>query len=395
MISRHNLTLIRVLCHPLTFRRYTRFVLLLGSALTIGIILAGAWVSIPHELSDNEILTSSLQDSFFFTFILLSTGEYDTSIQKGGERVVYGITIIIGILVVAVLIGIVTDTVSSAMQEIASGKTKIIEEGHTLVLGWNNSTVRLICQTAFLRRIWRQQNETLARRLLPWLRVQPTSPVAKNKIVLLSTWQDKAAVEETLAKAFAEFHISSRRTKLGRDVIVRVGDLTSTHDLIRVSAHKATSIAIMLTSMDASEAAHSAGRISNSATLRCLLALRSILFSQDLDAGNSFDPDLRIVVQLQERCDFIEVDSGSISTVTTSQQCLPKVLKILALYTFVDTVVIIVTVLTLILQAATFVGPNGQQTVFPMDVGAMINTVRGVGRSMKMLQVASLSKSWM
>ena len=38
---------------------------------------------------------------------------------------------------IAVLIGIVTDTVSATMEQLTAGKSKVVEENHTLVLGWN------------------------------------------------------------------------------------------------------------------------------------------------------------------------------------------------------------------------------------------------------------------
>ena len=66
---------------------------------------------------------------------------------------------------------------------------------------------------------------------------------------------------------------------------------------------------IMMTERDKEEQAQSmrdGGKpaIVNSATLRCLLSLRNLLFSNG-DIATTFTPDLRVVVQLQAPCPFI------------------------------------------------------------------------------------------
>ena len=123
----------------------------------------------------------------------------------------------------------------------------------------NESTVRVVCQIAFLRRQWRMQNETLLRRLFPFLRTKPTTPVAKHPVVILCSKPDatKANIDEVLGHALAARNISPKRTKLGWDIVVRIGDPTSVHDLIRVNAHKATSIMVMMTHHDHEEYEHS------------------------------------------------------------------------------------------------------------------------------------------
>ena len=39
-------------------------------------------------------------------------------------------------------------------------------------IGWNEATVRVVCQLAFLRRTFLVQNETWERTLFPWTRVK-------------------------------------------------------------------------------------------------------------------------------------------------------------------------------------------------------------------------------
>jgi len=119
-----------------------------------------------------------------------------------------------GLILGAVLIGFVSDYVTSVIDSIQEGHTKVCEEGHTLILGWNQSTIRIVVQIAFLRRAWRMQNETWARRAFPWLRVPPSSPVAKHPVVVLANNMSKAEMDEQLAAAMDARGISSKRTKV-------------------------------------------------------------------------------------------------------------------------------------------------------------------------------------
>ena len=43
-----------------------------------------------------------------------------------------------GMLVTALLLGIVGEAISDKVDEMKKGKSKVIEEGHTLILGWNS-----------------------------------------------------------------------------------------------------------------------------------------------------------------------------------------------------------------------------------------------------------------
>ena len=202
----------------------------------------------------------------------------------------------------AILIGFVSDTVTSVIGRIEEGQTKVIhggacrpssiskltptrlshpanqvcEVGHTLILGWNESTVRIVCQIAFLRRAWRVQNETIWRRLFPWTRVPPSSPVAKFPVVILANNIGKMEMDAQLGAAMAARGISPKRTKIGWDVVTRQGNPADVHDLIRVNAHKATSIITMVTVADEEEYTQSEKMVHNGATIRTVLALRHV-----------------------------------------------------------------------------------------------------------------------
>ena len=82
-------------------------------------------------------------------------GEADDSIDfytSPHFALVFLLAVFSGLGVFAALIGFVNDTVRSTIDGINEGQSKIAESGHTLILGWNESTVRVVCQIAFLRR---------------------------------------------------------------------------------------------------------------------------------------------------------------------------------------------------------------------------------------------------
>ena len=98
------------------------------------------------------------------------------------------------------------------------------------------------------------------------------------------------------------------------------GDPCNSHDLVRVAAHKATSVVIMMTDVDAAEADEE-GAIINSATIRTVLALRNTVYSNGGPAlaNKLFKKDLRVVVHLSGTCPFI---SGASFLAPAGHECL-------------------------------------------------------------------------
>lgn len=72
---------------------------------------------------------------------------------------------------------------------------------------------------------------------------------------------------------------------------------------MRVGAHTATSILVMLTEVDKEESGSSTGSTDHSASIRCVLALRNVITSNGFAKFNS---QLRIVVEMDSACAFIE-----------------------------------------------------------------------------------------
>ncbi len=283
------------------------FYLLLAVSAVLIFVLGLGWSMSTGE----DVLTG-----FYTAFQVIASGGNDDSLTATPVRIVYFFMVFSGLCVFSIFVGFITDYVSEFMTALSAGRTKVCEHGHTLLLGWNEATPRLVCQLAFLRRAWRVQNETWAKRLLPWRRVPPSTPVAAARIVLLSDPNDKhspdnkQAMDEALQEAFDERGILPSRTRIGWDVVCRTGDPTCMHDLLRVGARQAGAIVFMLTEKDEEGDADSGGYVLNGGTIAGLLTLRHLLLSADgVAASLREDRDLRVIVQLTAPSVHVEAAS--------------------------------------------------------------------------------------
>merc|ERR1719353_1654573 len=107
-------------------------------------------------------------------------------------------------MVFTVLIGFVNEMVSSTIDGINQGSSRICLTGHTLILGWNQATVRCVVQIAHLRAGFKAQNKSFTPRWLWWTRVKPSTTVAVAPIVVLCDSMSKAEMDAALSNALVE-----------------------------------------------------------------------------------------------------------------------------------------------------------------------------------------------
>ena len=303
--------------------------LLIIAAAIVTVILATMWVV---ASSEEEVSTQAILRKVFITIQVLTTGGYGIDLADSqGEKAVFLLGLISGLVMVAILLAIITEAFSARMAKIVEGKTKVVERGHTLILGWNESTIRIVCQIAFLRRGFLKQNETVLRTLFPWLRAIPSSPVAKAPVIVMADNLTKEEMDSRLGAALAERGINPRRTCIGWDVVCRVGNPHDPHDLIRVNAHEATAILITTTEKDIEMERKSGGKLKNGATIRTLLALRHVLYSNEHAMDTMDTRSIRIVSQFCRTCEYSD--------------------------------------------AATFVSPKGHRIVFNLDLNYFTNAL--------------------
>ena len=258
--------------------------------------------------------TDSVSDAIFLAVQMLSTGQYTDGIPTTGYRLLYFLMIFTGpTLIFAILIGFLNEGVSSFMDRLKDGRTNVHENHHTLILGWNEATPRVVVQAAFIRRQYQMLNEEKfwVLSLFPLLKIpftwlglleQPSTSIANNNIVLLCNNKTKEEMHTLIQNTLDERGIKASRTKIGQNIVCRVGDPTNVNDLLRVGADKASAILVQVTKSDEKEEADSQGRIQNGTTIRVALAARNTIFSHNGDANS----DLRIVLQMSNPSDYVD-----------------------------------------------------------------------------------------
>ena len=295
------------------------------------------------ESGDEELYGQTIADSIYMALQLIATGGFEDSIpDKVGLRWIFIVIIIFGFVIFATFVGFITDAFASFMGDLASGKTKVAASDHTLILGWNEATLRAVVQTSFLRRQYQMLNESRWTVLYYFsflvpvfgalgLLERPSTSLAVADIVIMDDTITKEEMHIRLEQTLAERGINPARTKLGKNIICRVGDPTNVNDLIRVGAYRASAILVMMTVKDTEEEDESDGKIFNGATLRTCLALRNVLFTNKYSEAHDINPDLRIVMQMLHPSEYVD--------------------------------------------AALFKHPNGQNVVIPMDLSVFLNSL--------------------
>jgi ion channel POLLUX/CASTOR len=154
-------------------------------------------------------------------------------------RLVATMSTLSGVFVVALLIGLVSSTIGDKIEDLRKGRSPVIDEGHTLILGYNEKVF------AILREL-REANSN-----------QKTA-----SIVILSE-TDKEEVENTVKERLEDMGPTR--------VVVRQGSPFSVHDLRKVGAARARSIIVL-----ADDAAEGGDDAQDMAAIKTLLALRRI-----------------------------------------------------------------------------------------------------------------------
>jgi len=164
-----------------------------------------------------------------------------------------------GMLIFALMIGIISEYIGDKVDELKKGKSRIIESDHTVILGWNDKSLAIIQQIALA-------NES----------------EGGGTIVVLAD-EDKDELESKLASAIQS--IENPLQLLGTEVIFRSGNPLMECELRRVSANTARSVvALSLDDLDPDEA--------DSNMVRQVMALKAF----DEFGGN----DCHVVVEVND-----------------------------------------------------------------------------------------------
>lgn len=153
-------------------------------------------------------------------------------------RLVAGAATLSGIIVVALLIGLVSDTVGEKLDDLRKGKTPVIDSNHTLIIGFSDKVFTII-------------NELIV-----------ANGNQKNPSIVILSETEKTTVEEALRERIPD----SGNTR----IVVRQGSAFLPADLRKVGADRAKSIIVL--------AADLGDQSSNSDlnAIKTILALRQI-----------------------------------------------------------------------------------------------------------------------
>jgi voltage-gated potassium channel Kch len=186
------------------------------------------------------------------SFIDKVWGAFSTILDKAkdatwGERIISILYWLITTAVTATIIGFVANAIGQAVTRLKSGKSAVIDSGHTLILGWSNRVFPILSELAIA-------NEN----------------VRKPKVVIFAN-QPREAMDEQIA---------SRVSNLGKlKVITRTGDVTNPGDLQRANVSGAKSIIIL----DADESG-------DATVVSTVLAVKSV----------NANPKTRIIAELDD-----------------------------------------------------------------------------------------------
>jgi Trk K+ transport system NAD-binding subunit len=130
-----------------------------------------------------------------------------------GFRAAMLVVTIGGVVIVASLIGIISGAFDSRVEELRKGRSRVLEQDHTLILGWNSKVFPIVSELCIA-------NESRRR----------------ATIVILAE-RDKVEMEEELR---------TQVPKLGKTkIVVRTGDPMNLADLELASPHAARSIVVL------------------------------------------------------------------------------------------------------------------------------------------------------
>jgi Trk K+ transport system NAD-binding subunit len=246
----------------LSWNPFTRFVGLFGLSfilILICAVLAKIVMPAPEDPNDSFDLFEALW------WAMTRVADAGTMGDDKGTAVRFVATLatLSGVAVVALLIGLVSSTIGDKIEDLRKGRSPVIDEGHTLILGFNEKVF------AILREL-REANANL-----------------KSAAVVILSESDKEEVENAV------------RERLGpmgpTRVVVRQGSPFSVHDLRKVGAGRARSLIILAAELsdDDSDDAQ------DMAAIKTLLALRRIpgALSQNHAVVELLDASRRTVVE--------------------------------------------------------------------------------------------------
>ena len=78
--------------------------------------------------------TTEFDDAVYTSFEVIVSGGYNSDVQDTGHRLIYMGQMFSGLVIFGIFVGFIADSVTSFMESLSEGKTKVVSTDHTLVL---------------------------------------------------------------------------------------------------------------------------------------------------------------------------------------------------------------------------------------------------------------------
>ncbi|PON57130.1 CASTOR ion channel [Trema orientale] len=178
----------------------------------------------------------SLAECLWLSWTYVADSGNHTNSENFGERLVSVSISFGGMLIFAMMLGLVSDAISEKFDSLRKGRSEVVEQNHTLILGWSDKLGSLLNQLAIA-------NESLG-----------------GRMVVVMAERDKEEMELDIAKMEFDFK--------GTSVICRSGSPLILADLKKVSVSKARAIVILAEDGNADQ--------SDARALRTVLSLTGV-----------------------------------------------------------------------------------------------------------------------
>ncbi|MBA2327372.1 MAG: potassium transporter TrkA [Actinobacteria bacterium] len=193
--------------------RGTGRIILWMAAMTVALVFVAAVILTIFDVGVNEDTNPTLLERFWQAFLrILDPGTFSGD-DGWPLRITTLLVTLLGVVIGAALIGLIVAAVETKLDELRRGRSFVVEQGHTLILGWSPRVYTLISEIVVAN-----QN-------------QP-----RGCIVVLSG-EEKMAMEQLIRDRVGD----TGTTK----VVCRTGDPSSPNDLDIVNVSQARSVVVL------------------------------------------------------------------------------------------------------------------------------------------------------
>lgn len=137
------------------------------------------------------------------------------------NRLVSFVITIGGMVIFALMIGIISETISDKVDDLKQGKSRVMESNHTLILGWSDKSLAIIEEICLA-------NES-----------------EDGGVIVVLAMEDKLEMEAKLQHAMESTESEHSIQLFGTQVIFRSGNPLLEHELKKVSVNTARSIIVL------------------------------------------------------------------------------------------------------------------------------------------------------